>query len=63
MLVNTFESNQAPLSRMGSRLIAVFAALSIFGGAMGGFGVGLVLGLIGGMLGITWKPTESQIKK
>lgn len=44
-------------------LIAVFSVLSIFGGAMGGFGVGLVLGLNGGILGITWKPTESQIKK
>ena len=43
-------------------LIVIFSVLSIFGGAMGGFGVGLVLGLIGGILGITWKPTESQIK-
>jgi hypothetical protein len=33
------------------------ALLSIFGSAMGGFGIGLILGLNGGMLAITWKPT------
>lgn len=44
-------------------LIVLFSVLSIFGGAMGGFGVGLILGLIGGVLAITWKPIETQIKK
>jgi hypothetical protein len=38
-------------------LLVIFSVLSIFGSAMGGFGVGLVLGLIGGVLGISWKPT------
>jgi hypothetical protein len=37
-------------------LIVVFSALSLFGSMMGGFGVGLLLGLIGGILAITWKP-------
>jgi hypothetical protein len=42
-------------------LIAIFSALSIFGGAMGGFGIGLILGLIGGVLAVIWKPaTETQ---
>ena len=41
-------------------LIVVFSVLSIFGSAMGGFGIGLILGLIGGILGITWKPTQKQ---
>jgi Family of unknown function (DUF6114) len=41
-------------------LIVIFSVISIFGGAMGGFGIGLVLGLIGGVLAITWKPTETQ---
>ena len=41
-------------------LIVLFSVLSIFGGAMGGFGIGLVLGLIGGVLAITWKPTQTK---
>ena len=41
-------------------LIVIFSVLSIFGSAMGGFGVGLVLGLIGGVLAITWKPTQTK---
>jgi Family of unknown function (DUF6114) len=44
-------------------LILIFSVLSIFGGAMGGFGVGLILGLIGGVLALTWKPIETQIRK
>jgi hypothetical protein len=44
-------------------LIILFSVLSIFGGAMGGFGIGLVLGLIGGVLAITWKPTETELKQ
>ncbi len=41
-------------------LIVLFSVLSIFGSAMGGFGVGLVLGLIGGVLAITWTPPEKK---
>jgi len=41
-------------------LIIIFSVLSIFGSAMGGFGVGLILGLIGGILGVTWKPPQSK---
>ncbi len=37
-------------------LILVFSVLSIFGSMMGGFGIGVLLGLIGGILAITWKP-------
>jgi hypothetical protein len=44
-------------------LIVIFSVISIFGGAMGGFGIGLVLGLIGGVLAITWKPTETRTKQ
>ena len=42
-------------------LIVLFSVLSIFGGAMNGF-AGLILGLVGGVLAITWKPTRSMAK-
>lgn len=41
-------------------LIVLFSVLSMLSGAMGGFGVGLILGLIGGILAITWKPTQPK---
>lgn len=41
-------------------LILVFSVLSIFGSAMSGFGIGLILGIIGGILAITWKPIEKK---
>lgn len=44
-------------------LIIAFSVLSIFGSAMGGFGIGLILGLIGGILGLNWKPAETQVMK
>lgn len=42
-------------------LIVLFSVLSIFGSMMGGFGIGLVLGLIGGILAITWKPAQPKV--
>jgi hypothetical protein len=41
-------------------VIVLFSVLSIFTSTMGGFGVGLILGIVGGVLGITWKPPETQ---
>jgi multisubunit Na+/H+ antiporter MnhG subunit len=41
-------------------LIIVFAVLSIFGSAMGGFGVGLILGIIGGILAMAWQAPATQ---
>lgn len=38
-------------------LILLFSVLSIFGG-IGGFAVGLILGIIGGILALTWKPKQ-----
>jgi len=36
-------------------LIIVFSVLSILG-CMGGFGIGLIFGIIGGILAVLWKP-------
>ncbi|MFI5448385.1 MAG: DUF6114 domain-containing protein [Candidatus Bathyarchaeia archaeon] len=36
-------------------LILVFSVLSAFGSMMGGFSIGVLLGVIGGVLAITWK--------
>jgi len=36
-------------------IILVFSIISLFG--MGGFFIGAVLGFVGGILAITWKPT------
>lgn len=41
-------------------VILIFSVLSILGSAMGGFGLGLILGLIGGGLALTWKPAVTQ---
>ena len=39
--------------------ILIFSVLSVFGSAMAGFGIGLILGFIGGILALTWKlPTK-----
>ncbi len=40
-------------------VIIIFSVLSILGSAMGGFGIGLILGLIGGALALTWKTTRN----
>jgi len=43
-------------------VIIIFSVLSIFGSAMAGFGVGLILGLIGGILALSWKPPTTEKK-
>jgi len=43
-------------------VIVIFSALSIIGGAMAGLGIGFVLGLIGGILALTWKPPTTEKK-
>ena len=43
-------------------VILVLSVLSIFGSAMVGFGIGLILGVIGGILALTWKPPSGAQK-
>lgn len=40
--------------KIGAILVLIFSILSIFTG--GGFFIGFILGLIGGILGLVWKP-------
>jgi MFS family permease len=42
--------------KTGSILVIIFSILSLFVAGSGGFLVGLILGLIGGILGLVWKP-------
>lgn len=51
MLIN---SNKTGNIRKGSILVLVFSILS-WVGAAGGFIIGFLLGLIGAILGLTWK--------
>jgi len=44
-----------PENQTWSILIIIFSVLSLFG-AGGGLYIGLILGVIGGILGLTWKP-------
>lgn len=45
--------------KAGSVLVIVFSTLSVFTNT-GGFLVGFVLGLIGGILGLTWSPPKRE---
>jgi ribosomal protein L40E len=56
IIVFAFRLNSDPASHSTSgALIIVFSLLSFLGGA-GGFIIGFLLALIGGILGITWNP-------
>jgi hypothetical protein len=44
--------------RLGGILVLVFSIISIIGG--GGFILGFILGLVGGILALAWKPRQVQ---
>lgn len=55
LMVNTGEPNKV---RSGSVIGIIFGGLSIFFGD--GFYIGFMLSIIGGILGLTWKPEQSS---
>jgi Family of unknown function (DUF6114) len=44
-------------------LAAMFATVSLFTSTYGGFGIGLVLGTVGGALGFAWTPGRSRTQR
>lgn len=60
VLVGAFMLNSRPSQHATwGALVLIFAALSPFG-AMGGFGIGMLAGLIGGAWAIAWRPSSSK---
>ncbi|HEX9429118.1 MAG TPA: DUF6114 domain-containing protein [Candidatus Bathyarchaeia archaeon] len=51
--------NRPSESQIWSAVILAFSLLSILG-SMGGFMVGLVMGVLGGTFGLVWKPATSS---
>jgi hypothetical protein len=46
--------------RNGSIMVLIFSILSLIFAATGGFFIGFLLGLIGAILGLTWKPSMPE---
>ncbi len=46
--------------RMGGIIVLIFSILSLFT-AGGGFFIGSILGLVGGILALVWKSTKAQV--
>lgn len=55
VMINSEERDKV---KTGSMIVLIFSILSLFVGGTGGFVVGFILGLIGSILGLTWKPSE-----
>jgi len=56
VMINSGEKDKV---RTGSILVLIFSILSLFVGGTGGFVIGFILGLVGSILGLTWKPAEA----
>ncbi len=55
VMINSGERDKV---KTGSIIVLIFSILSLFVGGTGGFVIGFILGLIGSILGLTWKPSE-----
>ena len=55
VMINSGEPSKV---KTGAILVLIFSIISWFGAA-GGFFIGFLLGLIGAILGLTWKPERS----
>ncbi len=57
VMINSGERGKV---RTGSILAIIFSILSLFFYGWGGFIIGFILSLIGGILGLTWKPSVEE---
>lgn len=55
VMINSGERDKV---KTGSIIVLIFSILSLFPGGIGGFVIGFILGLVGSILGLTWKPPE-----
>jgi len=55
VMINSGERDKV---KTGSIMVLIFSILSLFVGGAGGFVIGFILGLVGSILGLTWKPPE-----
>jgi len=55
VMINSGEQGKV---KTGSIIVLIFSILSLFAGGTGGFVIGFILGLVGSILGLTWKPSE-----
>ena len=60
VLYGAFMLNSRPKQHVTwGALVLIFATLSPFG-AMGGFGIGMLAGIVGGAWAIAWRPTSAK---
>lgn len=60
VLYGAFMLNSRPKQHVTwGALVLIFATLSPFG-AMGGFGIGMLAGIVGGAWAISWRPTSAK---
>jgi uncharacterized membrane protein YjjP (DUF1212 family) len=58
ILINTGDHSKV---RLGGILVVIFSVISIIAG--GGFLIGLILGLVGGILALVWKPKDTATQQ